>query len=50
MKYHIKLEKSAAETYLLLKDEYDNLCLSHRQVFKWLIVRAIAEIVEIDKV
>lgn len=31
----MKLEKNATETYVLLKEVYDNECLSLVQVFEW---------------
>ncbi|XP_025160560.1 putative uncharacterized protein FLJ37770 [Harpegnathos saltator] len=35
VKFHMKLGKSATETYLLLKEVYGNECLSHARVFEW---------------
>ncbi|EFN86740.1 Putative uncharacterized protein FLJ37770, partial [Harpegnathos saltator] len=35
VKFHMKLGKSATETYLLLKEVYDNECLSRTRVFEW---------------
>ncbi|EFN76303.1 Putative uncharacterized protein FLJ37770, partial [Harpegnathos saltator] len=35
VKFHMKLGKSATETYLLLKEVYGNECLSRVRVFEW---------------
>src|SRR6476469_851418 len=35
VKFHMKLEKSATETFLLLKEVYGNECLSRARVFEW---------------
>lgn len=35
VKFHVKLGKTATETYLLLKEVYGNECLSRARVFEW---------------
>jgi len=35
VKFCVKLEKSATQTYDLLKKVYGDECLSHTQVFEW---------------
>ena len=35
VKFHMKLGKTATETYLLLKEVYGNECLSRARVFEW---------------